>query len=221
MLLYKYKGVKIMNENILYVNEKKIERTIKALKENNINAYFIDSRESLINKLNEITNEGEVVSCGGSQTLIETDILDYLRSERFEFLDRYKEGVDVEEIFRKSFFADTYFTSTNAITENGELYNVDGNGNRVAAMLYGPKKVIVIAGINKIVKDIDEAIKRNKYICAPANAKRLNANTPCKEIGTCIDCKSKFRLCCEYTVIKRQRNENRMHVLILNENLGF
>ena len=109
----------------------------------------------------------------------------------------------------------------NIITEDGELYNVDGNGNRVAAMLYGPDKVIVICGINKIVKDVDEAIKRNKAISAPMNAKRLNKKTPCAKVGYCMNCNSPERICNEYTLIKKQRSSERMHVIFLNENLGY
>ena len=119
-------------------------------------------------------------------------------------------------MIRKTFYANAYFTSTNAITEKGELFNVDGNGNRIAAMLYGPDKVIVICGANKIVKNIDEAIKRNKEIAAPANTKRMNAKTPCKITGYCMDCSSQDRICCEYSVIKRQRFDNRIHVIFSN-----
>lgn len=157
-------------------------------------------------------------------TLFEIKIIDFLRSGRYNFLDRYKENLtqtDLKEIYRKSFSANTYFASANAITEEGEIFNVDGNGNRVAAILYGPDKVILIVGVNKIVKNIDEAIKRNKDISGPANAKRLNLQTPCAKVGYCMDCESKDRICCEYTVIKRQRNENRIHVIFVNDNLGF
>ena len=124
-------------------------------------------------------------------------------------------------MFKESFFADAYFTSSNAVTENGELYNVDGNGNRVAAMLYGPEKVIVICGVNKIVKNVEEAIKRNRECAAPINAKRLNKETPCSKVGYCMDCKSKDRICNEYTLIKRQNRKERMHIIFLNENLGY
>ena len=213
-----------MDENVLYVNEKKIERTIKALENNNMNGYYVKSKEELINKINELTNEGDMVCCGGSATLTEVGVLDYLRSGRFNFLDRYEAGLtakDLKDLYRKSFSSDAYFTSTNAITENGELYNVDGNGNRVAAMLYGPDKVIVIAGVNKIVKDVQDAINRNRLIAAPANTKRLNTKTPCVTTGTCMDCKSPDRICCEYTLIKRQRSCGRIHVIFLNESLGY
>ena len=157
-------------------------------------------------------------------SLFETKVIDYLRNEKYKFLDRYKPGItpqEMKEIYRKSFFADAYFASTNAVTENGELYNVDGNGNRIAAMLYGPDKVILIVGVNKIVKDVQEAIDRNKYVCAPANAKRLSTKTPCQTTGVCMDCSSPERICCEYTLIKKQRTAGRMHVIFMNENIGY
>lgn len=213
-----------MDSNLNWVNEKKIERTMKALEKNNMSAYLVNSEDELFNKIDELLNEGDLVSCGGSMTLFETKVIDYLKNGKYNFLDRHKENLkpeDVKEIYRKSFYADAYFASTNAITENGELYNVDGNGNRVAAMLYGPDKVILVVGVNKIVKDIDEAIKRNKEICAPANAKRLSSKTPCATTGECMDCLSPDRLCCEYTVIKRQRTAGRMHIIFLNENYGY
>ena len=127
----------------------------------------------------------------------------------------------MDEIFRKSFFSDTYLTSTNAITENGELYNVDGYGNRVAAMIYGPKSVIVVAGINKIVKDLDQAVERVKRIAAPANSIRLDKNTPCTKTGYCVDCKKDDRICCSYTVLGHQKQKNRIKVILVGESLGY
>ncbi len=213
-----------MDKNLHWVCEKQIERTIKALESNNMNGYLVKSKEDLIKKIDDLVEENSLVACGGSQTLFETGVIDYLRKGRNDFLDRYKEGLkpnEMKDIYRKSFFADAYFTSTNAITENGELYNVDGNGNRVAAMLYGPDKVIVICGKNKIVKDVDAAIERNKQFSAPANAKRLDTKTPCKSSGYCMDCKSSDRICCEYTLIKRQRYQGRIHVIFIDENFGY
>lgn len=213
-----------MDSSINYVKEKKIERVIDALNKNNMNGYLVSSKEELIERIEEIVKEGSKVACGGSMTLFETGLIEHLRSGRYDFLDRYKEGLNGEEIkniFRQSFFSDAYFASSNAITENGEIYNVDGNGNRVAAMLYGPDKVIIVAGINKIVKDLDEAIKRNRAVSAPANAKRLNKATPCTRVGYCMDCKSPDRVCREYTVIKSQGNKDRIHVIFLNEELGY
>ncbi|HBI93161.1 MAG TPA: lactate utilization protein [Terrisporobacter glycolicus] len=213
-----------MNECVQWVNEKKIEKTINNLQKNNIKGYYAKSNEEVINIIKDIAKEGEMVSVGGSMTLFETKVIDLLRSGRYNFLDRYEENLtpaDMKEIYRKSFYADTYFSSTNAITEEGEIFNVDGNGNRVAAMLYGPDKVVLVVGVNKIVKNIDEALNRNKNISGPANAKRLNTATPCAKVGYCMDCKSDDRICCEYTIIKRQRTKNRMYVIFINDVLGF
>lgn len=213
-----------MDNNIKWVNEQKILRTIASLEKNNMNGYIVSNKEELINKIISLTNEGEKVSCGGSMSLAETGVMEHLRSGRYDFLDRAKEGLsikDIDRIYRECFFADTYFSSSNAITEDGELYNVDGNGNRVAALLFGPKKVIIVAGVNKIVKNLDEAIKRNREIAAPANAKRLNKSTPCTKIGYCMNCKSPEKICREYTVIKSQKDKNRIHVIFLNDNIGY
>ncbi|MEQ8196450.1 MAG: lactate utilization protein [Clostridiaceae bacterium] len=213
-----------MDANCKFVNDKRIERTIEALRKNNMNGYLLNSIEELISKIEELVKKDSRVTCGGSVSLFEVGIIDHLRSGRYDFLDRYKEGLsgeELREIYRQAFLCDAYFVSSNAITEAGEIYNVDGNGNRVAAILYGPEKVIIIAGTNKIVKDLDEAIKRTKEISAPANAKRLNRATPCTESGRCMDCKSPERICREYTLIRSQGNKDRIHVLFLNEEIGY
>ncbi|VYU65683.1 lactate utilization protein [Clostridium tertium] len=213
-----------MDQNLKWVNEQRILRTIEALESNNMNGYLVETREDIINKICELVNEGDTVACGGSMSLFECGVIDHLRSGRYNFLDRYKEGLSKEEIknvFRESFFADAYFASSNAITEDGHLYNVDGNGNRVAAMLYGPDKVIIIAGVNKIVKNIDEAVNRNRQVSGPANAKRLNKLTPCTKVGYCMDCRTSDRICREFTIISSQGDKDRMHVIFVNEELGY
>lgn len=213
-----------MDKNVNWSREVKIERTMEALNKNNINAYYAKSREELIDIITKLVSEGSVVTCGGSMTLFETGVMDHLRSGRYKLLDRYADNLtpeEVKDIYRAAFSADAYFTSSNAITEKGELYNVDGNGNRVAAMLFGPDKVIVIAGINKIVPDVEAAMERNRRFSAPINAKRLNKNTPCAKTGYCVDCNSPERICLEYTLIKKQRTKGRLNVIILNEELGY
>lgn len=212
-----------MDKFMQWRNEKLIERTIENLKRNNMEAILVQDEAELIKKLDELIKKGSVVSVGGSMTLIEMGVIDYLRSGNFTFLDRYDSNLTLEgrkELNRKAFSADTYLCSTNALTEQGELFNVDGNGNRVAAMLYGPDQVIVVCGVNKIVKDLKEAEERIKRIAAPVNTKRLNKNTPCTKVGYCMDCNSDDRICCDYVIMKKQRN-NRIKVIIVNKNLGY
>lgn len=211
-----------MDKFMQWRNEKLIERTIENLKRNNMEAVLVQNEAELIEKLDELIIKGSVVSVGGSMTLFEMGVIDYLRNGNFEFLDRYDSKLSPEELkrlYRKTFSADTYLCSTNALTEQGELLNVDGNGNRVAAMLYGPDQVIVICGVNKIVKDLKEAEERIKKIAAPVNAKRLNKNTPCTKVGYCMDCNSD-RICCDYVIMKKQRN-NRIKVIIVKKELGY
>ncbi len=213
-----------MDKNTDFVQEARIERTIKALSDNNINGYFLKSREELIAKIKDLVPQGSTVGAGGSMTLEEAGVMSLLKSGEYTFLDRSIPGLtvdDIKDIYRKSFAADAYFTSTNAITEKGEIYNVDGNGNRVAAMIYGPDTVIIVCGVNKIVKTMDDAIMRNREIAAPANVKRLSKKTPCATVGHCCDCKSPEKICRNYTTITSQAKKDRMHVLFLNEPLGY
>lgn len=213
-----------MDKNLKCVLDKQISRTMENLVKNNMAAYYVGSKEEVVDLLRNLIKEGEQVAVGGSMTLYETGVIEHLRSGRYDFLDRYAEGLSndqIIEVFRKSFFANVYLTSTNAITENGELYNVDGNGNRVAAMIFGPDSVIVIAGINKIVKNVDEAVERVKRIAAPANAIRLNKNTPCAKTGYCMDCKVEDRVCRSYTVLSKQKDKDRIKVILVGESLGY
>lgn len=213
-----------MDKNMKWVIDQKVQRTMENLEKNNMEAYYVENEKEVLEKIKELITEGETVSVGGSMTLFETGVLDLLRNDKYNFLDRYKPGLtkeDIKDIYRKSFCADAYFTSSNAITEDGELYNVDGNGNRVAAMIYGPDKVIVIAGINKIVKDVDEAIERNKRIAAPANTKRLARKTPCAKLGYCVDCSSPDRICNDYVLIRKQGQKGRIKVIIVGTELGY
>lgn len=213
-----------MDRHLQSVVLKRIERTMENLRKNKMQAWYVESREKVVPLLETLLKEGDTVGCGGSMTLFETGVIDHLRCGRYNFLDRYADGLTPEqitEIFRRSFFADAYLTSTNAITEKGELFNVDARGNRVAAMIYGPDNVIVIAGYNKIVKDLDEAISRVRQTAAPANAARLSRKTPCVETGFCQDCMSKDRICSSYVVFRHQVVPDRIKVIIVGEELGY
>lgn len=213
-----------MDQNLKSVMEKKVNRTIENLKKHNINGYHVESPEQALNLVKTLVAEGSTVSVGGSMTLFETGLIDHLRSGRYDFWDRYEEGLtpnDIRKLYQKSFMADAYFSSANAITEDGWIVNVDGVGNRVAAMIYGPEKVIVVAGTNKIVKNTDEAHARIKASAAPANVARLSRNTPCAVTGYCMDCKSEERICNAYTTVGRQVDPNRMHVIFIDGNFGY
>lgn len=213
-----------MDQHVLTIYEDKIQRLIKNLESNNMKGTYLKSREELMAYLNAQIQDGSLVSVGGSQTLFELDLISYLRNREIRFLDRYKgelTGEEKKELYRKSFFADFYFSSSNAITVDGHLYNVDHTGNRVAALLYGPEKVFVIVGINKIVDTVEEAIARVRAVAAPANNVRLNRNTPCVKFGSCVDCKVEDRICNEYTLIKRQAVKDRIEVIILPFELGY
>lgn len=213
-----------MDQHLNEVWQMKIERLIKNLEKNQMKGTFLKDREALQEYMNQQIPDEVKVAVGGSQTLFEIGVIEYLRTRNVTFFDRYEEGLSVEgrkEVFRNSFFADFYFTSTNAITVEGHLYNIDHVGNRVAAMLFGPDKVFVIIGLNKIVDSEEEAMGRIRSIAAPANNVRLNRDTPCTKLGSCTECNAKDRICSQYTMIKRQSIKDRIEVLILPTELGY
>lgn len=213
-----------MDNNTLWYMEKRIDRTIKNLNRRNMGGFFVKDKNELIMLLKKLIDDNSTVGVGDSMTLFETGVIDFLRKGDYVFLDKYRDGITSEEkkeIYLKNFSANTFMCSTNALTEDGELYNIDGNGSRVAPMLYGPKEVILVAGINKIVKDIEEAEKRVRNYAAPIDAKRLNKDTPCTTLGYCVDCKSPNRICNDFTIIRGQFIKNRIKVIIVGEQLGY
>ncbi len=224
-----------MDENGQIILGKRIAETMENLRRNRMQPYFVTSRTEVVPKVQELLREGDTVAAGGSMTLEETGVLAHLRSGRYRFLDRGKPGLSPEEIravYTGAFSADAYLLSANAITQNGELYNVDGNSNRVAALLYGPKSVIVVAGYNKIVRDLDAAVNRVKFTAAPANCVRLDRNTYCLHKGRCASmehsgacmsdgCRNDDRICCSYVVSAFQREAGRIKVILVGEELGY
>lgn len=210
-----------------------IEKTIKNLEKNNFKPYFVETKEEVIPLIKTLVNKGESVSNGGSETLKQIGLFDLITNDDYNFIDRTGlEGEELRQSYIAAFGCDTYFCSSNAVTENGELYNVDGNSNRVACIVYGPKQVIMVVGINKIVKDINEAIIRVKKTAAPPNTKRLSCKTPCAYTGECISlsketplvcdgCESEQRICCNYVISAKQRHKDRIKVIIVNEALGY
>ena len=213
----------------------RIEKTMQNLKHNKMEPYFVENGEEACGLVKKLINKGDVVSCGGSVTLKQTGVYDVISSTDYNFLDRSVPGLtreQIEDVYRKTFSADVFVTSTNALTENGELYNVDGNSNRVAAILYGPKSVVVVCGVNKLVKNIEEAVYRVKTKAAPPNTVRLGIDTYCAKKGQCVSlgkdnpelcegCHGDGRICCNYVVCAQQRHVNRIKVIIVNEELGY
>ena len=224
-----------MNEFMSEVVRAKLARTAKALESNNFEVYTVNDRAGARERVKALLKEGDVIAVGGSETLDECDILSLIRQDKYSFIDRYEEGITKSEIARRhvqSFGADVYISSSNAVTENGELYNVDGNGNRIAAIAFGPKNVIIIVGYNKIVKNLSEAVKRVKSCAAPANCKRLSMSTYCSQAGECKSlaqgksgvtdgCDSDGRICCDYLISSYQRRKGRIKVILVKESLGF
>ncbi|PYG88223.1 YkgG family uncharacterized protein [Ruminiclostridium sufflavum DSM 19573] len=224
-----------MDNNIKTIMEKRISKVAKNLEKNNMQVHYAASMSEVAAKVAELLKDGDTVGIGGSQSIFESGVIELLRSGRYDFLDRYKEGLsreDVEKIYIKSFSADAYICSSNAITEDGELYNVDGNSNRVAAICYGPKSVIIIAGYNKLVRNLTEAVSRVKAVAAPANCSRLESRTYCREKGECISfsedasgmaegCGSPDRICCNYVVSAYQRKKDRIKVILVEEDFGY
>lgn len=224
-----------MNVSLHTILVKRIDRTIEALRANRMDACFVETRQDALEKIKSLLPSGGVVSHGGSVTLAEIGVPQLLKEGGYRYLDRAKPNLtreEIQQIYRDTFSADVFLTSTNAITERGELYNVDGNCNRVAALLFGPKSVIVVAGYNKIVANIDEAAQRVKRIAAPANAVRLDCETYCRAAGQCVSlkdgssdicsgCGSDARICCNYVISAMQREKGRIKVILVGEPLGY
>lgn len=209
---------------------KTLELTAKNLNKNNIKAYIVSNKDEVVTLISKLISKGSVVSNGGSMSLKECGVIDLLSNGDYNYIDRT--AIDSYEAYTKTFSADAYFCSSNAVTENGELYNVDGNSNRISAIAYGPKSVIMVVGYNKIVKNLDEAVARVKKIAAPKNCVRLSSKTYCEKKGQCISCidennemisgcDSDTRICCNYLVCARQRHKDRIKVILVPEELGY
>lgn len=213
-----------MDKNLKIITKIKEDAMIKAFERNNMQITFVENFEQLHNYLKKYLCNQRTVSLGGSMTLFETGVIDLLHQSNIVLHDRYQEGLsreEMQEIFKKAFTSDLFISSTNALTTDGCLYNIDGNGNRVAAMIYGPKEVIIIAGKNKIFDSEEAAINHIKTVSAPANAVRLNKKTPCVKTGTCMNCTSPERICSSYVKLGYQGNIGRIKIVIVDQDLGY
>lgn len=204
--------------------EKVVNAVIKKLNQHNIAGYYVKDVNQLLKTIQSLLIEGEVIGCGDSITLEETGIFPFLRNGNYSFLDKHAPGlssVDKREIYLQNFRANTFISGVNAITTEGKLYFIDGNGSRVAPIIYGPKQVILVTGTNKIVSNSEEAIYRIRQIAAPLDAKRLGKGTPCTSLGQCIDCESKERICNDFVCITGQFVKDRIKVIFLQGSFGY
>ncbi|MCR5261923.1 MAG: lactate utilization protein [Candidatus Gastranaerophilales bacterium] len=217
-----------MNKIEFQRNELLAKKVIENFKKRNFNAFYCENKEELIKELQNLISKEETISWGGSMTLEETGIKTFLEDNGYKTINRDKAKSKEEklELVKQGMFCDVFLMSANAISEDGELVNIDGTGNRVSALCYGPKRVIVIAGMNKIAKTLNDAVSRAKNYAAPINAKRIagiweNMQTPCNVTGSCSECKSETSICSQIVTTRLSFPKGRINVILVNENLGY
>jgi hypothetical protein len=201
-----------------------ISRVIKALTKRNFSVYYCPDRVAACKKIIQKIPRSASIGIGGSVTIRELDVIEKLEKRGNTVIHHWKKGLTEEtdrDVRMQESHADYYLTSANAIALSGDIINIDGVGNRVAAMIYGPKKVIIVAGYNKIVSSIDEGIKRSKHIAGVMNAKRVGAKTPCAQTGICVDCNAPQRICRVTTILQYRPWQTDIVVMLVNEKLGF
>lgn len=200
-----------------------IDGVLKGLKSRNINGYFAESKEEALKIALSLMEKGKTVGWGGSMSVREIGLYDAVNNGDFIALNRDKceNAQEKKKVEREVFSADYFLCSTNAMTKDGILINIDGFANRIAAIAYGPEKVILIVGINKICEDFDSALLRARQTAAVRNAQRFPIDTPCKKTGSCADCKSPDTICCQFLATRFSRDKDRMHLILVNEDLGF
>lgn len=203
--------------------EKQAKTIIKNLTKRNMEGYYCPDSESAIKQAMALIKDGSTVTWGGSMSLTECGLMDALRASELTLWDRDKTKTPEErkEAHRKAFTADYYLMSTNAITLDGQLVNIDGNGNRVAALAFGPDHVILIVGMNKVSTTLEEALHRIRNMAAPPNTTRLNMQTPCQATGVCHDCLSPDCICSHTIITRYNRSPGRIKVILVGETLGY
>ena len=209
-----------MNPNIVKRNELLAQKVIKGLKSRNMTGYYAGSREEALEMALKLIPEGSSVTMGGAMSAHEIGLVDALKNGNYRFIDRdaYE---DKRAAMLAAYDADVFLASANAITQDGVMINIDGNANRVSAMAQGPKKLVLIVGMNKVCSDVDGAMKRARNVAAPINAQRFGLSTPCTQTGACMNCKSPDTICCQILITRYSRHADRIHVILVNDNLGF
>jgi len=209
-----------MNENIFTRNEKLAQKVIKGLSSRNMTGYYAASAEEAKKIALELIPEGSTVTMGGGMSVHEIGLVEALKAGNYDFLDR-DQAEDKRAAMLAAYDADFFLSSCNAITEDGILINIDGNANRVSAIAQGPKKVLFIVGMNKVCSDLDGGMKRARNVAAPINAQRFGLDTPCTKTGSCFNCKSPDTICCQFLVTRYSKHADRIHVILVNDSLGF
>ncbi|MCQ2529116.1 MAG: lactate utilization protein [Saccharofermentans sp.] len=209
-----------MNENIVKRNDLLAQTVIKGLASRNMTGYYAQTKEEALKIALELIPEGSTVTMGGSMSVREIGLVDALNSGNYNFIDR-DNYEDKKAAARMAYNADVYLGSANAITNDGVLVNIDANSNRVSAYAFGPDKLVLIVGMNKVAGDIDGAMMRARNSAATMNAMRFGLNTPCSKTGACANCKSHETICCNFLITRYERHDGRVHVILVNDNLGF
>ena len=209
-----------MDENRIKRNDLLAEQIIKGLESRNMSGYYAKSKEEALKMALDLIPEGSRVAKGGSMSVVEIGLEDAVKNGNYEYCDRAAMK-DKREAELFAYSADVYLGSVNAITEDGVLVNIDGNSNRVSAYAYGPEKLVLIVGLNKVASDADAAMKRARNEAATINAQRFGLSTPCSKTGRCMDCKSPDNICCQFLITRFSKHKDRIHVILVNENLGF
>ena len=209
-----------MNEFVVKRNELLAQKVIKGLEKRNMTGYWAPDKAAALKTALSLIPEGASVTMGGATSAHEIGLVQALKAGNYSFIDRdaYE---DKRAAMLAAYDADVFLSSVNAMTEDGILVNIDGNANRVSAIAQGPRKVVFIVGMNKVTPDLDSAMKRARNVAAPINAVRIGTDTPCTRTGTCMDCKSPDTICCQFLITRFSRHAGRIHVILVNENLGF
>lgn len=203
-------------------NEKLGIKVVKALEGRHFEAYYCETKEEALQKALSLIPEGSLVSWGGTVTAAQIGLTEALHGGKYELIDRDAAPPEErQERMRQALLSDYFISGANAISEDGEIVNVDGNGNRVAAIAYGPKHVVVVAGMNKVVKTLNGAVERARTVAAPINKQRFGGTTPCIRTGSCGNCKAEDCICCQVLVTRVCRPAGRIKVILVGEELGF
>ena len=209
-----------MNENIIKRNDLLAQTVIKGLESRNMSGYYAKTKEEALSLALSLIPEGSTATMGGGVSVHEIGLVDVLKNGNYHFIDR-DAASDKRAAMLAAYDADVFLASSNAITNDGILVNIDGNANRISAIAHGPKKVILIVGMNKVCSDLDGAMKRARNVAAPINAQRFGLSTPCSKTGACMDCKSPDTICCQFLITRFSRHSGRIHVILVDDTLGF